>query len=31
VREIYDELAELNDRAVELAGRVSRNFEELLT
>lgn len=30
LREIHDELAELNDRAVELAGRIGRNFEELI-
>jgi type I restriction enzyme M protein len=30
LREIHDELAELNDKAVELAGRIVRNFEELL-
>ena len=30
LREIHDELAELNDKAVELAGRIARNFEELL-
>lgn len=30
LREIHDELAELNDRAVELAGRIAGNLEELL-
>lgn len=30
LREIHDELAELNDKAVELAGRIACNFEELL-
>jgi len=30
LREIHNELAELNDKAVELAGRITRNFEELL-
>jgi type I restriction enzyme M protein len=30
LREIHDELAELNDKALELAGRVQSNFEELL-
>jgi type I restriction enzyme M protein len=30
LREIHDELAELNDKAVELAGRIARNFEELM-
>ena len=30
LREIHDELADLNDKAVELAGRITRNFEELL-
>lgn len=30
LREIHNELAELNDKAVELAGRIARNFEELL-
>ena len=30
LREIHDELTELNDKAVELAERISRNFEELL-
>ena len=30
LREIHDELAELNEKAVELAARVERNFEELL-
>ncbi|GAB1424119.1 type I restriction-modification system subunit M [Thauera terpenica] len=30
LREIHDELAELNDKAVELAGRIASNFEELL-
>jgi type I restriction-modification system DNA methylase subunit len=30
LREIHDELAELNDRAVELAGRIGRNLEALL-
>jgi type I restriction enzyme M protein len=30
LREIHDELAELNDKAVDLAGRIARNFEELL-
>ena len=30
LREIHDELAELNDKAVELAGRIARNFEGLL-
>ena len=30
LREIHDELAELNDKAVELAGRIARNLEELL-
>lgn len=30
LREIHDELAELNNKAVELAGRIGRNFEELL-
>ncbi len=30
LREIHTELAELNDKAVELAGRISSNFEELL-
>ncbi|MGQ3053084.1 MAG: N-6 DNA methylase [Roseateles sp.] len=30
LREIHDELAELNDKAVELAGRIAGNFEELL-
>ena len=30
LREIHDELAELNEKAVELAGRIASNFEELL-
>jgi type I restriction enzyme M protein len=30
LREIHDELAELNEKAVELAGRIAANFEELL-
>ena len=30
LRGIHDELAELNDKAAELAGRIARNFEELL-
>lgn len=30
LNEIHDELAELNEKAVALAGRVARNFEELL-
>ncbi|MCO5104278.1 MAG: N-6 DNA methylase [Burkholderiaceae bacterium] len=30
LREIHDELAGLNDKAVELAGRIAGNFEELL-
>lgn len=30
LREIHDELAELNDKAVALAGRIAGNFEELL-
>ena len=30
LREIHDELAELNDKAVELAARIAGNFEELL-
>ena len=30
MKEIHQELAELNDRAVELAGKIGRNFEELL-
>ena len=30
LREMAEELADLNDRAVELAGRVSRNLEQLL-
>ena len=30
LREIHDELAELNDKAVQLAGRIAGNFEELL-
>jgi type I restriction enzyme M protein len=30
LREIHDELAELNDKAVELAGRIAGNFAELL-
>lgn len=30
LRAIHEELAELNDRAVELAGRIAGNFEELL-
>ena len=30
LREIHDELAELNDKAVVLAGRIASNFEELL-
>ena len=30
LREIHDELAELNDKAMELAGRIAGNFEELL-
>ena len=30
LREIHDELAELNDKGVELAGRIAGNFEELL-
>lgn len=30
LREIQDELAELNDKAVELAGRIAGNFAELL-
>lgn len=30
LREIHEELAELNDRAVELAGRIGRNLEALL-
>ncbi len=29
LREIHDELAELNDKAVELAARIAGNFEEL--
>ena len=29
LREIHDELAELNDKAVALAGRIASNFEEL--
>ncbi len=29
-REIHDELAELNDKAVELAARIGRNLEALL-
>lgn len=29
MRELHDELAELNDKAMELAGNISRNFEEL--
>ena len=28
--EIHDELAELNDTAVQLAARIAGNFEELL-
>jgi type I restriction enzyme M protein len=30
LREIHNELAELNEKAVELAGRIASNFEELL-
>ena len=30
LRAIHEELAELNDKAAELAGRISSNFEELL-
>lgn len=30
LREIHDELAELNDKAAELAGRIAGNFEELI-
>lgn len=30
LREIHDELTELNDKAAELAGRIAGNFEELL-
>lgn len=30
MREIHDELAELNDKATELAARIASNFEELL-
>ena len=30
LREIHDELADLNDKAVELAGRIASNFVELL-
>lgn len=30
LREIHDELAELNDKAIELAAQISSNFEELL-
>jgi type I restriction enzyme M protein len=30
MREIHNELADLNDKAVELAERIARNFEELL-
>ena len=30
LREIHDELTELNDKAVELATRIANNFEELL-
>jgi type I restriction enzyme M protein len=30
LREIHDELSELNDKAVELAARITGNFEELL-
>ena len=30
LREIHDELVELNDKAAELAGRIASNFEELL-
>ena len=30
MREIHDELAELNDKAVQLAARIAGNFEELL-
>jgi type I restriction enzyme M protein len=30
LREIHDELAELNEKAAELAGRIAGNFEELL-
>lgn len=30
MRAIHDELAELNDKAAELAGRIASNFEELL-
>lgn len=30
LREIHTELSELNDKAVELTGRIARNFEELL-
>jgi type I restriction enzyme M protein len=30
LREIHDELTELNDKAAELAGRIAINFEELL-
>lgn len=30
LREIHDELAELNDKAVELAGRIAGNLQELL-
>ncbi len=30
LRAIHEELAELNDRAVELAGRIAGNFEELV-
>jgi len=30
LREIHDELMELNDKAAEFAGRISSNLEELL-
>ena len=30
LREIHDELAELNDKAVQLAERIAANFGELL-
>jgi type I restriction enzyme M protein len=30
LREIHDELTELNDKAVELAARIAENFKELL-
>jgi type I restriction enzyme M protein len=30
LREIHDELVELNNKAVELARRIAGNFEELL-